>query len=132
MCSHCIICVQGYVSRKHDGDKVAVFERGGLLFLFNFHPQQSFTDYRVGVEEAGTYKIVLNSDAAEFGGFSRLDQNVEFKTTADRWDERANYLMVRLIYLYRVKPTDFSKILLFSMRPCLCKLKTSIYTEYSW
>ena len=30
----------GYVSRKHDGDKLIVFERGGLLWIFNFHPTQ--------------------------------------------------------------------------------------------
>lgn len=30
----------GYVSRKHDGDKVFVFERGGLLWIFNFHPEK--------------------------------------------------------------------------------------------
>lgn len=32
--------IQGpaYVSRKHDGDKLIVFERGHLLWIFNFHP----------------------------------------------------------------------------------------------
>ena len=30
----------GYVSRKHDEDKLLVFERGGLLWIFNFHPSQ--------------------------------------------------------------------------------------------
>ncbi|KAI0207444.1 1,4-alpha-glucan-branching enzyme [Lamellibrachia satsuma] len=85
-----------YVSRKHNGDKVVVFERAGLIFLFNLHPSQSFTDYRVGVEAAGTYKIVLDSDAEEFGGFKRLDHSIEFETVPERWDERANYLMVYL------------------------------------
>ena len=48
--------LQGYVSRKHQGDKVIVFERPyDLLWLFNFHPTQSFTDYKVGVETAGKY-----------------------------------------------------------------------------
>lgn len=37
-----------YVSRKHEGDKIIAFERGGLLFVFNFHPDRSFTDYRIG------------------------------------------------------------------------------------
>lgn len=37
-----------YVSWKHEGDKVIAFERGGVLFVFNFHPTKSFTDYRVG------------------------------------------------------------------------------------
>ena len=82
------------MSRKHNGDKVVVFERAGLVFLFNFHPSQSFTDYRVGVEAAGTYKIVLDSDAEEFGGFKRIDHSIEFETVSERWDERANYLMV--------------------------------------
>ncbi|KAI5297169.1 alpha-1,4-glucan branching enzyme, partial [Ascosphaera atra] len=36
----------GYVSRKHEGDKVVVFERAGLLFIFNFHPTESFPDYK--------------------------------------------------------------------------------------
>ena len=30
----------GLVSRKHDNDKVIVFERGGLLWIFNFHPNK--------------------------------------------------------------------------------------------
>ena len=34
--------IQGpaHVSRKHDGDKLIVFERGGLLWIFNFNPTQ--------------------------------------------------------------------------------------------
>ena len=47
---------------KHESDKVLVFERAGLLFVFNFHPSNSYTDYRVGVEEAGEYKILLSTD----------------------------------------------------------------------
>lgn len=37
-----------YVSRKHEGDKIIAFERAGLVFVFNFHPDRSFTDYRIG------------------------------------------------------------------------------------
>ena len=28
----------GYVSRKNEGDKLIAFERGGLLWVLNFHP----------------------------------------------------------------------------------------------
>jgi len=69
-----------YVSVKHEEDKVIVFERAKLLFVFNFHPTRSFTDYKVGVDVAGTYKIVLDSDSAEFGGHDRLDRNMEHFT----------------------------------------------------
>ncbi|KAF8761572.1 Carbohydrate-binding module 48 (Isoamylase N-terminal domain) [Rhizoctonia solani] len=44
-----------YVSLKNQDDKVIVFERNGLVFAFNFHPTQSFADYRIGVEVEGRY-----------------------------------------------------------------------------
>ena len=36
-----------WVSRKDEGDKVVVVERGDLVFVFNFHPTNSYTDYKV-------------------------------------------------------------------------------------
>ncbi|KAK4165057.1 alpha-glucan branching enzyme [Cladorrhinum sp. PSN259] len=65
---------QAYISLKHEGDKVIVFERGGAVFVFNFHHTSSFTDYRIGVDVAGRYKVVLNSDTKEHGGFNRVDE----------------------------------------------------------
>ncbi|KAL7308829.1 alpha-1,4-glucan branching enzyme [Mucor circinelloides] len=85
---------QGYVSRKNDGDKVVVFERANVLFIFNFHPTQSFTDYRVGVEHAGKYKIILNSDDKQFLGHERVDNSTDFFTTPGDWDSRPNWLQV--------------------------------------
>lgn len=63
----------GYVSMSHEGDKIITFERNLLLFVFNFHYDRSFTDYRVGVEFPGNYKIILSTDDTEFGGFGRVD-----------------------------------------------------------
>ncbi len=34
-----------------------VCERGDLLFVFNFHPTSSYTDYRVGCNASGPYKV---------------------------------------------------------------------------
>ena len=42
-----------YVSKKDEGDKVVVVERGDLVIVFNFHPTQSFTDYGVGCYHPG-------------------------------------------------------------------------------
>ncbi|KAI9853171.1 MAG: alpha-1,4-glucan branching enzyme [Thelocarpon superellum] len=83
-----------YVSLKNEADKVIVFERAGLLWIFNFHPSQSFADYRVGVERSGTYKIVLNSDSPAYGGFGRIDENTRFFTTALEWNGRKNFVQV--------------------------------------
>lgn len=69
---------QAYISLKHDGDKVVVFERAGLVFVFNFHPTNSYTDYRIGVDVEGTYRIVLNSDDKDVGGFNSVDNDTRY------------------------------------------------------
>lgn len=88
---------QAYVSLKHEGDKVVAFERNGLVFVFNFHPTNSYTDYRIGVDVPGKYKIVLNSDNEKYGGHNRIDEEKsEFFTTDMAWNERANFIQVYL------------------------------------
>jgi len=84
------------VSLKNEADKVIAFERAGLLFVFNFHPSQSFTDYRIGVEEAGEYKIVLSSDEGRFGGFDNIMIDSKFFTTPMEWNGRKNFVQVYL------------------------------------
>ena len=85
---------QAYVSLKHEGDKVIVFERAGLLWIFNFHPSTSFTDYRVGVKQEGTYRIVISSDSKLFGGHGNVDESTRFFTTPFGWNGRKNFLQV--------------------------------------
>ncbi|KAL1936534.1 hypothetical protein VTP01DRAFT_668 [Rhizomucor pusillus] len=85
---------QAYVSRKHEGDKVIVFERANLLFIFNFHPTQSFADYRVGTDISGKLKLVLNSDDPGYFGHGRIDAACEYFTTSEPWDNRENWLQV--------------------------------------
>ena len=64
-----------WVSRKAEGDKLVVVERGDLVFVFNFHPSSSFTDYRVGTPAPGEYKIVLSSDEKVFGGWANASKD---------------------------------------------------------
>ncbi len=66
----------------NDGDQVLAFKRGNLLFVFNFSPTQSFTDYGLLVE-AGEYEVVLNTDAKDFGGNGLADDNVKHFTNYD-------------------------------------------------
>lgn len=86
---------QAYISLKHEGDRMVVFERAGLLFVFNFHPTNSYTDYRVGVEVPGTYRIVLDSDSDEFGGYKRVDhEKTRCITEPMEWNNRKNFLQL--------------------------------------
>ncbi len=57
-----------------------IFERNNLIFLFNFHWANSIPDYRFKVPGEGTYKIVLNSDDHQFGGFGRVDNSIEYSS----------------------------------------------------
>ncbi|XP_037527029.1 1,4-alpha-glucan-branching enzyme [Rhipicephalus sanguineus] len=77
---HWLPAPPGYVSWKHEDDKVIAFERAGVLFVLNFHPFKSFSDYEIGIETPGKYKIVLDSDAEEFGGHKRIDRGVDIFT----------------------------------------------------
>jgi 1,4-alpha-glucan branching enzyme len=62
----------------HDGDKVLAYRRGPLVFVFNFHPSQSFTDYRIPVPDGKDYKLVLNTDEKRFEGFGLVAEGVTY------------------------------------------------------
>lgn len=65
---------------EHVADKVLVFERAGLLFVFNFDPTRSYESRPIGVP-SGSYRLVLDTDAARFGGHSRIDPSVIHTTS---------------------------------------------------
>ena len=64
-----------FVSDKH---KILVFERGPLVFLFNFHGSASVADYSVLVPP-GDYRLILNSDEETFGGQGRIAPGQTFQ-----------------------------------------------------
>ena len=56
-------------------DQVLAYGRKDLVFVFNFNPSKSFTDYGILVPK-GAYKAVLNTDNPSFGGFGLTDDSV--------------------------------------------------------
>jgi len=69
--------------KTDQGDLVIAFERAGLLFVFNFHPAQSYTDYGLAVD-SGKYKTLLCTDNPAFGGFDRFDTHMVHRTQMER------------------------------------------------
>lgn len=65
-------------------NKVIIFERGNLIFIFNFSPDSSIFDYKFWVPQKGSYKIILNSDDSQFGGFERVDNSITYKTNENQ------------------------------------------------
>ena len=66
----------------NDGDQVLAYERKDLIFVFNFNPKQSFTDYGFLVAP-GAYEVILNTDNIAFGGNGFADDSVVHFTIAD-------------------------------------------------
>lgn len=85
-----------WVSRKDEGDKLIVCERGDLVFVFNFHPSSSYTDYRVGCRDPGPYRLVLSSDEPVFGGWDNLSKDKDAQHASDEgtFDGRPHSFLV--------------------------------------
>ena len=67
---------------EKDDDQVLAFGRGDLIFVFNFNPVKSFTDYGI-LAPAGEYDVVLSTDNPDFGGFGNIDEKVSHLTLND-------------------------------------------------
>ena len=66
----------------NDGDQVLAYMRKDLIFVFNFNPKQSFTDYGFLVP-AGTYEVILNTDNPDYGGNGLTDDTIKHFTIHD-------------------------------------------------
>ena len=66
----------------NDGDQILAFQRGNLLFFFNFSPNRSYDGYGFMVKE-GMYEYILNTDDTAYGGNGLNDDTVKHFTN---WD----------------------------------------------
>ncbi len=82
-----------HLIHSHDSDQVMAFTRGSLLFVFNFNPSVSFSDYGLNTAP-GRYRVLLNSDSPEFGGFGRVDDTLEYITEWNRKVSSPHFLKV--------------------------------------
>ncbi len=97
-----------YKLHGNESDQVLAYIRGNLLFVFNFNPTKSYTDYRILVEKA-KYKIVLNSDSESYGGFGLVDESLIYHT---KQEPEGN------------KPHDFGLYLYIPARTCMVLKKS--------
>jgi 1,4-alpha-glucan branching enzyme len=82
---------------ENNYDKVIAFTRGDYLFVFNFNPVTSFTDY--GISVTGKFKILLDSDDPRFGGFNRIDRSVIYSSIRKSEKHTLNVPFTLFLYL---------------------------------
>jgi 1,4-alpha-glucan branching enzyme len=63
-----------------EDDKVLAYKKSNLIFLFNFNPTRSFSEFSLPTLDAGSYKVVFSSDTSEFGGQDRISQEYVYNT----------------------------------------------------
>lgn len=110
--SGCLRLSQPLCRHGNELDQVLAFTRDSLLFVFNFHPTRSFTDYGIPAP-SGQYQVALATDDSRFGGFARTDQNMIYATSSCAGPATGGtvqlklYLPSRTAVVLRVISTDF-------------------------
>ncbi|MDR1673510.1 MAG: alpha amylase C-terminal domain-containing protein [Bacteroidales bacterium] len=88
---------------------ILAFRRNELVFVFNFHPDRSCTDYGIPTGH-GKFRIVLNTDSGRFDGFNRIDESMDYFTSsiiADRPMENTYlkvYIPARCALVFKKMP----------------------------
>jgi len=65
-----------------DDDQVLAYMRENLVFVFNFSPNKSYTDYGFLAPE-GKYSIILDTDSKEYGGNGIINDSIYHLTQYD-------------------------------------------------
>ncbi len=77
---------------ENSEQKVIVFERADLLFVFNFHPTCSYNHYTFEAPP-GKYRMILCSDDPDYGGHGRLIPHQYHLTLCDTSVGRKRHLL---------------------------------------
>ena len=95
-----------HVFHCKDDSGVLAFHVGNNLVVANLHPHESYPYYKVGSANAGTYNLVLDTDAKEFGGWGRIDPTIMPSTEGGPCDWQGTgvclYLPSRSAQVYKL------------------------------
>jgi 1,4-alpha-glucan branching enzyme len=64
-------------------DNIIAFRRKEFLFVFNFHPVNSYTGYGLAVDQ-GKYQCLLSTDESRFGGYDLVNLQTVHRTSIER------------------------------------------------
>lgn len=42
--------------------KIIAYRNGNLIYIFNFHPQNSYDSFAVPIHDLGDFKVILDTD----------------------------------------------------------------------
>lgn len=96
----------GQITYTDNKKMIIVFQRGRMLFVFNFHPTNSYADLKLAVDWASKFHYVLCTDDEVYDGFKRIDTTTTpFSFGEPFMDRQASiqlYLPSRCAFVLRV------------------------------
>lgn len=60
--------------------KLLAFRKEDFVFIFNWHPQNSYSKFALPINDLGNFKVVLDTDQKEFGGLDRIDHSTIYES----------------------------------------------------
>ena len=61
--------------------QVLIYERGGVVFAFNFSPSNYYVGYYLTVPSSGRYQVMMSTDESAFGGWDRIAKDYVYTAT---------------------------------------------------
>jgi 1,4-alpha-glucan branching enzyme len=75
--------------------KIVSFRKKDYVFLFNFHPSESYTGFELPIHEKGSFQVVMDTDEERFGGHARISHETVYESVSLR---RSNQITGITIY----------------------------------
>lgn len=63
---------------EQQGAQILCYEKGDMLFLFNWHPTISYEGFFLPTGAAGRHRVVLDTDEPRFGGQGRISHDTVY------------------------------------------------------
>lgn len=60
--------------------KVIAYRNDDLVYIFNFHPQNSYDSFQIPIHDKVEFKVVLDTDDIEFGGLGRISKDYVYES----------------------------------------------------
>ncbi len=91
--------------------QILIYECAGYVFVLNFSPTNSYTDYWITVPTRGKYRVVMSTDESRFGGFERISEDYVYtaKKHADGKTKLQIYLPSRTALCMKKVPVEKNK-----------------------
>lgn len=55
--------------------KVIAFRNKEIIYIFNFHPTNSYESFAIPIHDTGKFRTVLDTDESRFGGLNRISKD---------------------------------------------------------